>query len=132
MKARFPNKTITRMDGKPNYDSINVLYMQLYGNAVAILTGLGGGQHGHIGLVMDPALYTTLSAMEYQAPNLPNRTPPGTLTVVEKEEAKKIYLKAKEEYDDHNTMQELLKAQLQEAVDDVYIRQLKSKYNRYL
>eukprot|EP00957_Ditylum_brightwellii_P188632 14360403-Ditylum_brightwellii.AAC.1 len=75
---------------------------------------------------MDPALYATLSATPYQAPNLPNRTPPGTLTVVEREEAKNIYLKAKGEYDDHNTMQELLKAQVQEAVDDVYTRQLKN------
>eukprot|EP00957_Ditylum_brightwellii_P007471 565168-Ditylum_brightwellii.AAC.1 len=29
-------------------------------------------------------------------------------------------------------MQELLKVQLQEAVDDAYIRQLKNKYTRYL
>jgi hypothetical protein len=47
--------------------------------------------------------------------------------VVEREEAEKIYLKAKGEYDDHNTIQESLKAQIQEAVDDVYIRQLKNK-----
>eukprot|EP00957_Ditylum_brightwellii_P078525 5970737-Ditylum_brightwellii.AAC.1 len=106
------------MDGEPNYDSINALCMQLHGNAGAILTGLGGGRHSHIGLVMDPALYTILSAAVYLAPALPNRTPPGTLTAVEKEEAEKIYLKAKGEYDDYNTMQELLKAQLQEAVDD--------------
>eukprot|EP00957_Ditylum_brightwellii_P091719 6983754-Ditylum_brightwellii.AAC.1 len=75
---------------------------------------------------MDPALYTTLSSTVYLAPTLPNRTPPGTLTAVEREEVKKIYLKAKGGYDDQNTMQELLKAQLQEAVDDVYIRQLKN------
>eukprot|EP00957_Ditylum_brightwellii_P112177 8552806-Ditylum_brightwellii.AAC.1 len=118
MKARFPNKSITRMDGELNYDSINALCMQLYGNAGAVPTGLGGGQHCHISLVMDPALYTTLSAAVYLAPALPNRTPPGTLTAVEREEANKIYLKAKGEYDDHKTMQELLKAQLQEAVDD--------------
>eukprot|EP00957_Ditylum_brightwellii_P112752 8595417-Ditylum_brightwellii.AAC.1 len=62
MTARFPNKTITRMDVEPNYDSINELCMQLYGNASAITTGLGGGGHGHIGHVMDPALYATLSA----------------------------------------------------------------------
>eukprot|EP00957_Ditylum_brightwellii_P047853 3634496-Ditylum_brightwellii.AAC.1 len=81
MKARFPNKTITQMDGEPNYDSINALCMQLYGNAGAIPTGLGGGRHNQIGLVMDPALYATLLAMPYQAPNLPNCTPPGGLTV---------------------------------------------------
>eukprot|EP00957_Ditylum_brightwellii_P028471 2149980-Ditylum_brightwellii.AAC.1 len=99
------------MDGEPNYDSINALCIQLYGNAGAIPTGLGVGGHGHIGLVMDPALYATLSATQYIAPIMPTRTPPGTLTAIEQEEAEKIYLKAKREYDDHNTMQELLKGQ---------------------
>eukprot|EP00957_Ditylum_brightwellii_P048157 3655309-Ditylum_brightwellii.AAC.1 len=55
MNARFINKSITRMDGEPNYDSINSLCMQLYGNAGVIPKGVGGGRHGHIGLVMDPA-----------------------------------------------------------------------------
>eukprot|EP00957_Ditylum_brightwellii_P123285 9400118-Ditylum_brightwellii.AAC.1 len=54
-------------------------------------------------------------ATVYIAPTVLNRTPPGTFTAVEREEAEKIYLKAKGEYDDHNTMQELLKAQIQEA-----------------
>eukprot|EP00957_Ditylum_brightwellii_P011511 870755-Ditylum_brightwellii.AAC.1 len=81
---------------------------------------------------MDPALYTTLLATLYQTPNLPNCTPPGELTAVEREEAKKIYLKAKGGYDDHNTMQELLKTEVQEAMDDAYTRQLKNKYTRYL
>eukprot|EP00957_Ditylum_brightwellii_P089118 6786289-Ditylum_brightwellii.AAC.1 len=81
---------------------------------------------------MDPALYTTLSATVYLTPTSPNCTPPGTLTVEEREEAEKIYLNAKGEYDDHNAIQELLKAQIQEAVDDVYIRQLKNKYTGYL
>eukprot|EP00957_Ditylum_brightwellii_P095534 7276842-Ditylum_brightwellii.AAC.1 len=80
MKARFPNKSIICLDGEPNYDSINALCMQLYGNEGAIPTGLGGGEHGHIDLVMDPALYTTLSTMVYLAPTAPNCTPPGTLT----------------------------------------------------
>eukprot|EP00957_Ditylum_brightwellii_P117015 8925566-Ditylum_brightwellii.AAC.1 len=68
----------------------------------------------------------------YLAPTVPNCTPPGTLTAVEREETEKIYLKAKGEYDNHNTMQELLKTQIQEDVDDVYIRQLKNKYTGYL
>eukprot|EP00957_Ditylum_brightwellii_P117420 8955901-Ditylum_brightwellii.AAC.1 len=63
MKVRFPNKSITQLDGEPNYDSINALCMQLYSNAGTIPTGLSGERYGHIGLVMDPALYTTLSAM---------------------------------------------------------------------
>eukprot|EP00957_Ditylum_brightwellii_P159314 12126849-Ditylum_brightwellii.AAC.1 len=106
--------------------------MQLFGNTGAIPTGIGGGQHSHIGLVMVPALYTTLSAMGYLSPTTPNCTPPGHLTAVEREEVEMIYLRAKGKYNDHNTMQELLKAKIQEAVDGVYIRQLKNKYTGYL
>ena len=43
MKVMLPNKSITRLEWEPNYDSINALCMQLYGNAGTIPTGLGDG-----------------------------------------------------------------------------------------
>eukprot|EP00957_Ditylum_brightwellii_P167043 12716890-Ditylum_brightwellii.AAC.1 len=46
---------------------------QLYENAAAIPLSLGGGAHGHIGLVMEPTLYSSLSATAYNAPSAPAR-----------------------------------------------------------
>eukprot|EP00957_Ditylum_brightwellii_P052211 3959138-Ditylum_brightwellii.AAC.1 len=46
---------------------------QLYENAATIPSSLGGGVHGHIGLVMEPTLYFSLSATAYNAPSAPTR-----------------------------------------------------------
>eukprot|EP00957_Ditylum_brightwellii_P030730 2328734-Ditylum_brightwellii.AAC.1 len=46
---------------------------QLYKNAATIASSLGGGAHGHIGLLMEPTLYFSLSAMVYNAPSAPTR-----------------------------------------------------------
>eukprot|EP00957_Ditylum_brightwellii_P069135 5249734-Ditylum_brightwellii.AAC.1 len=54
---------------------------QLYENAATIPSSLGGGAHGHIGLVMEPTLYSSLSATAYNAPSAPTRTTlPGNAT----------------------------------------------------
>eukprot|EP00957_Ditylum_brightwellii_P172749 13151043-Ditylum_brightwellii.AAC.1 len=46
----------------------------MYANAAYVPTRLGGGAYGHIGLVMDTALYAMLSTMIYSAPSAPVRT----------------------------------------------------------
>jgi hypothetical protein len=37
----------------------------LYSNAASLTTTLGGGGHGHIGIIMTPPLYATLTANPY-------------------------------------------------------------------
>ena len=49
--------------------------MVLYGNAASLPTTLGGGQHGHIGIIMTPQLYTTLENTPYYSPPDPGITP---------------------------------------------------------
>ena len=47
----------------------------LYANAAMLPTTTGGGTHGHIGLIMKPALYNTLSEMPYEIPFDPDPIP---------------------------------------------------------
>eukprot|EP00957_Ditylum_brightwellii_P043311 3282636-Ditylum_brightwellii.AAC.1 len=54
---------------------------QLYENAATIPSSLGGGAHGRTGLVMEPTLYSSLSATAYNAPSAPTRTTlPGNVS----------------------------------------------------
>eukprot|EP00957_Ditylum_brightwellii_P053486 4053456-Ditylum_brightwellii.AAC.1 len=46
---------------------------QQYENAATIPSSLGGGAHGHIRLVTEPTLYSSLSATAYNAPSAPTR-----------------------------------------------------------
>eukprot|EP00957_Ditylum_brightwellii_P077145 5863260-Ditylum_brightwellii.AAC.1 len=53
VQSKFLYKTLPQCNGKLNYDYIHEVMIALYANAVAVPTMLGGGAHGHIGLVME-------------------------------------------------------------------------------
>eukprot|EP00957_Ditylum_brightwellii_P082774 6293309-Ditylum_brightwellii.AAC.1 len=61
VRSKFPYKTLSRCNREPNYEYIHDVMMAVYANAAAVPTALGGGAHGHIGLVMKDVLYGTLS-----------------------------------------------------------------------
>ena len=72
--AKFPMKTMPKIDGEPNYRNINTMMQLLYDKAASLLSPLGGGQHGHIGIIMTPKLYTTLANTTYKIPTHPGIT----------------------------------------------------------
>ena len=74
--AKFPIKIFTPIEGKPDYSNISQLIQGLYGNAASLQTSLGGGLHGHVGLIMPVALYSTLTATPYETPPDPGPLPP--------------------------------------------------------
>lgn len=53
--TKFPTKTIPTIPGEPDYASISKMVQLIYGNVTSLPTTLGGGQHGHIGLIMTPS-----------------------------------------------------------------------------
>ena len=69
--AKFPMKTMPKIDREPKYGNINTMMQLLYGNAASLPTTLGGGQHGNIGIIMTPQLYTTLANTPYKSPTDP-------------------------------------------------------------
>ena len=64
-----------KTDGEPKYSYIKTMMQVMYGNAASLLTTLGGGQHGHIAIIMTPQLYTTLANTPYDSPPDPGITP---------------------------------------------------------
>ena len=57
----FPNPSIPKFEHEPTYDSIKQVEKYLIENASSIESTLGGGNHGYLGLIMDPAKYQTLT-----------------------------------------------------------------------
>eukprot|EP00957_Ditylum_brightwellii_P130308 9939925-Ditylum_brightwellii.AAC.1 len=72
VRSKFLYKTLLRCNGEPNYEYIHDVMMALYANTAAVPTTLGGGAHGHIGLVIEAGLYgTLLGGTAYTAPPEP-------------------------------------------------------------
>eukprot|EP00957_Ditylum_brightwellii_P065512 4969442-Ditylum_brightwellii.AAC.1 len=84
--AKFPHKQLLQCDGEPNYEVIYEMMIAMYANAGVIPTILGGGAHGHIGLIMDVTQYATLSGTPYVMPTAPVRgVLPTRATLVDRE-----------------------------------------------
>ena len=61
VQENYPFKTLSPIIGEPNYSSINKISQELYANASSVPSTLGGGNHGHLGLVMNDYLYQIIA-----------------------------------------------------------------------
>ena len=69
--ALFEYCALTKIHGKPDSISLKLLKEQLKANAAKIISDLGGGQHGHLGLVLTPLEYANASVVPYVRPPHP-------------------------------------------------------------
>jgi len=132
--AKFPVKNIPNITGEPDYEAINHMVQTLYGNAASLTTTLGGGGHGHIGLIMSPPLYATLTATPYISPDDPGALPiiPPAATTPAREQIRIIHKEQRHIFDNHHNMDDALKAQVIDTINDTYICELRNKYTGYL
>ena len=132
--AKFPMKKMPNIDGEPNYGNINTMMQLLYGNAASLPTTLVGGQHGHIGIIMTPQLYTTLANTPYKSSPDPGITPTHVIEATAEIQQTDflVHKEGRRIYDDHQTMKDALKSIIIDVVDKVYIGELRNKYTGYL
>jgi hypothetical protein len=67
----FEDPDLSRIIGIPTYETMHTLNQELKSNAISVHSNLGGGQHGHLGLVVSPNAYALLSNMPYARPGHP-------------------------------------------------------------
>eukprot|EP00957_Ditylum_brightwellii_P044325 3362913-Ditylum_brightwellii.AAC.1 len=124
---------IFQTDDKPTYKTISKLKEKIYANVAAVPTTLGGGQHGHIGVVAPPTVYSTLSSKKYTALKEPMQP---TFTVLTQDAMKvKNLMEYKEEpqiYNNHNIVNRVLKQQMKAAVDKKYLEELNEPLVGYM
>ena len=58
IEAKFPHKTLTKIEGEPTYDDFLLLREESFRNALSSKSPFGGGNHGHKGACMAPLTYT--------------------------------------------------------------------------
>ena len=65
--AKFLHKSFPVIDGEPYYHITHEMWNLIYVNAPTLTTIMGGGNHGHIGIVMQDMLYGTISPKPFFA-----------------------------------------------------------------
>ena len=57
----FDYPTLTKLKGEPTLGALMTLRNELKANAQSVNTTLGGGAHGHLGLVIPANIYKTIA-----------------------------------------------------------------------
>jgi hypothetical protein len=127
MKFKLPHETLTPLDpnATPTPRSVRLLRKEVYANLLSVRSALGGGGHGHLGMVMPQAEYVAMAVgnAPYVHPIPP--VPPnyaGAAAVIA--QLQSDYAHQKERYEEYVELAAQIKAQLLQAVPILYLQQL--------
>ena len=133
IKELFPHPVIPRQIGAPNYETINEVHTKLKANASSVPTTLGGGNHGHLGLMLGPATYLAITGNDFVIPANPGAQPtiaPGT-TRPRADAIVRAHTTELRTYQEALRTDQALKQLLLDAFDDKYLRGLRNRHTAY-
>ena len=123
----FPNPIVSQIHGKPTFPSIYKLHQEIKANAASVPSTLGGGQHGHLGIVLSPMKYQLISLTPFNKPVDPG---PPTLTANmtwnQMQAVRLANKEARDEFDKVISVEAALKQQITTALQPEYLQDLKN------
>ncbi len=128
-------ETVTKIHGQPTYQDLTLLEKELIVILANIPTTLGGGGHGHAGIVMDPARYLLKTGVAFVNPanpgtypaNVPNNAAKGLQARAESEHKELV-----KEYKTFQGVVQAIKDIILEAVDNKYLLEIEDKILGFL
>ena len=121
----FQHKVLTRVHGKPHFESLKILLDELKANASSVPSTLGGGMYGHLGLIISATRYATLSVTSFDSPgNLGPFDPPAEGTGPQIAAAKDVWHDTIFTFELCQATEKALIAQVVDAVDATYLAAL--------
>jgi uncharacterized phage-associated protein len=124
----FPKPDLTRIIGIPTYDTLHQMQLELKSNALSVHSNLGGGAHGHLGLLMTNAQYALISDAPYERPEHPGVLHiPHAATRVASDALKRTYDENLRVFHEVRGVEQALIQQIVTAVDEQYITAVKNR-----
>jgi hypothetical protein len=69
--AGFPHSSLPKLKGEPTFEDLKVIRRLLNTNAMSVSSYVGGGRHGHLGIIMTNDEYFSIAAGLFLVPNNP-------------------------------------------------------------
>ena len=124
----FQTPLLPKIVGRPTFDKLRSLKKYLRQNAASVRSDLGGGAHGHLGLILNDAAYLALTGHQYIRPphpgalNIPHGTAHHEAVRLREEHHINIQL-FRETIDVENA----LRNQLIASIEPDYIKELENR-----
>jgi hypothetical protein len=121
---------ITKIDGQPTDEDLNKLTKELTNALGSVATELGGGEHGHVGLIVEATEYITFSrsGATYDIPANPKAYPANADRDPAVRERQVAEHKAKiAEYETHLGVESWARRMIVNAIDHEWLAEMESE-----
>jgi hypothetical protein len=128
-------ETVTKIHGQPTNQDLTTLEKELIAILANIPTTLGGGNHGHAGILMDPARYLLTTGIPFVNPANPGNYPAGIAANAAAGARARAEAQHKEEVKEYETFQGVIQATkdiIMEAVDHEYLLEIEDEILGFL
>jgi hypothetical protein len=121
----LPHPILPSVTGEPDYHTLHAIHKMLRANARSIDTHLGGGEFGHLGVIISDAGYEMILPLNaWENTEFPGRSPTtieGGGTEAHISAAKHRWEEATSDFKTYNTVQSALKKQIITVIEPMYI-----------
>jgi hypothetical protein len=69
--AGLPHSSLPKVTGEPTFEDLKLIRRLLNINAMSVASYVGGGSHGHLGIIMTNEEYFSIAAHVFPVPNNP-------------------------------------------------------------
>ena len=123
----FEYPELTKIHGAPNYPTLRIIHDKMKANAHSVECNLGGGGHGHYGLVVDPTEYAMVpGTIPYIRPVhpgpliIPTGTPQILATGLRADHKELVRL-----FREVNDVEQRIIKQIVQSIDHTYLKTLR-------
>jgi hypothetical protein len=120
----FPTPSLPIVQGQSTFPQLAAILQALKANVASIPSNAGGGENGHLGIVVLTAVYVTIApGNPFLPPTMPPQHPktPRNSTDVATSTILRRHTEKVREWKEYNNVQRGLKKQLSEAIEKIYL-----------
>jgi hypothetical protein len=123
IKSGFVFQTLDTIVGEPTYKSLELTHTQCIRNATTIDSRLGGGNHGHAGLVEFPDVYLLRTGSHFNRPTYPGDSPHYAIGAdpQQREATLLLWQNNSKIYTTCQRIEKLLLSMLENAIDSTFL-----------
>jgi hypothetical protein len=127
--AGFPHSSLPKVTGKPTFEDLKVIRRLLNTNDMSVSSYVGGGRHGHLGIIMTNEEYFAIAADVFPVPDNPGASSEvvvGMMAAVIAE-LTRLHREATQVYRTYHNVDQAIETLILEAFDDAYLNALSNE-----
>jgi hypothetical protein len=132
--AGLPYSSLPKVTGEPTLENLKVIRRLLNTNAMSVSSYVGGGRHGHLGIIMTSEEYFAIAADVFPLPDNPGASPEvvAGMTAAVIVELTRLHRKATQVYLTYHNVDQAVRKLIIEDFDDAYLNALSDEVVGYV